>query len=64
MSEYDTLIEERLQVQGQNIAQKIIDSDEWNKLSIDSIDQDFIDEFNKVINDNRLPKIDGRRHMH
>jgi hypothetical protein len=58
MLEYDTLIEERLQVQGQAIAHKIVDVDKWNKLSMDSIDQDFIDEFNKVINDNRLTEID------
>ena len=57
-SEYDELIEERLQVQGQDISHKIVDVDEWNKLSVDSIDQEFIDDFNKVINDNRLPEID------
>jgi hypothetical protein len=58
MHSYDTKIESRLNVKDDDITSKILDVNQWNKLSLTDIDDDFIAEFNKVINDNSLPEID------
>ena len=42
----------------QDLTSKILDVDQWNKLSTTDIDQDFIDDFNMVINDKTLPEMD------
>ena len=58
MKSYDTEVKKRLQAQGQDISHKVVNINEWNRLSTESIDQEFIDEFNKVISDNTLPEIE------
>ena len=61
LTTFDNLIEERLDVRNQDLSHKIIEVDEWNKLSAESIDQEFIDDFNKVISDESLPNIDDQK---
>ena len=58
MQEFDTRIDTRLNVRDEDITSAIIDVDQWNKLSLTDIDDDFITDFNNVINDHSLPDID------
>ena len=58
MKNYDAKVKEQINTIGQDLSHKIVNIEEWNKLSTESIDQEFIDEFNKVIDDKTLPNMD------
>ena len=62
MSQYDININERLKVNDSDLTSKIVDIDQWNRLSVIDIDEAFIDEFNKVISDTTLPDVDHSIH--
>ena len=59
MTDYDQAIAERLNIENANIV--LGDHDDipqWNRLSIVDEDPEFVEEFNRVINDATLPEAD------
>ena len=56
MTEYDNNIKTRLDVA--NAAMPLNDIDNWNQLSLPQLDEEFLEEFNKVINDESIPHAD------
>lgn len=60
MKEYDESIEERLEAQNTNIDLGNYDqTPQWNRLSITDDDPEFVEEFNRVINDASVPEADS-----
>ena len=51
MKEYDELIKARLEIRNSDLSQQMIDVDQWNRLSVTDIDEDFVTEINRVIDD-------------
>jgi len=59
MKDYDQAIAERLDIENANIALgNHDDTPQWNQLSIVDEDPEFVEEFNRVINDATLPEAD------
>ena len=58
-TEFDQEIKEKLNVKDPSAPQPVNDTiTNWNSLSLDNEDQEFLDEWNRVINDDDLPEAD------
>ena len=58
MTEYDTQLQNRLNAKYEDLTEKIIDVDDWNRLSLDDFDKVLFDDMNKVIDDKLLSHIE------
>ena len=55
MKDFDVKIAERLDIKGSDLSRMVSNVDGWNKLSILEEDPEFMEEFNRVINDAKVP---------
>ena len=62
ITEYNTHLEQRLNVKYEELTEKITDVNEWNMLSLDDFDNTFYDDVNKVIDKKTLPHIEYVKH--
>ena len=58
MQEFDTIIANRLDAQNIDNSSQMRQQPQWNRLSLDDEDVDFIEEFTRVINDQSIPHVD------
>ena len=55
MSDYDTKIVERIDVNNSDLNKQAQGIYQWNKLSIADEDPELLEELNRVISDSRIP---------
>ena len=55
MKDFDEKIAKRLDIKGSDLSQMVSNVHGWNKLSILEEDPEFMEEFNRVINDAKVP---------
>ena len=55
---YDATIDERMKANDIDNGKEMGDQPAWNRLSLDEEDNDFIEEFNRVINDSSIPDVE------
>ena len=58
MQEFDTIIANRLDAQNIDNSSQMRQQPQWDRLSLDDEDVDFIEEFTRVINDQSIPHVD------
>ena len=59
MKRFDEEVQECDSVQGIDLSRKIIQVPEWNRLSLDEYDPEFVDEFQRVIDDESIPEAEN-----
>ena len=55
MKKYDEKVKEKLDVKDMELSKDLSNIDRWNKLSTEEEDLEFIEEFNRVIDDQAVP---------
>ena len=58
MTDYDTHLDQKMNVKYEDLTDKITEVDEWNRLSLHEFDKIFAEDTHKVINDQSLLHIE------